>query len=249
MTQSLFNEPNEFEPFDPDKDYATELLGEGGKFYDADPEVAKKKIARAKAEADYTVKAREQELAALRKEYLTLREEYNAVPRLQELIDQALHTQQHASNENTHNVNDDTKPALSMDDIEGLLEKRDMRLKEQENFNTVQSKLVDRFGPNYVQHLKSQREQLGMTAEEADRMARTNPKAFERLFMPSQTMESFEAPPKSSIRNDNFSPRTQKRDWNYYENMRKSNDPSYWDPKTINQMHEDRKALGASFYG
>lgn len=250
MNTTLFNDPeNPITPFDPDKDYLTEYTAPGGKFHDEDQTVALKKLARAKAEADYTIKLREAEQAELRKDYLSLREEYNAVPKLQELVDKLANGQLHASNENTLNVNDDTKPAVKEDDIEAILERRDQRKREQENLNLVQNKLVDRYGPNYNAHLKVQREQLGMSAEEVDRMAKSNPNAFERLFLSTVAGESFEAPPRSSLRSDSFAPKTQTRDWNYYENLRKTKQAEYWDPKTINQMHADRKAMGAKFYG
>lgn len=250
MSTSLFTNP-ETPSFDPDKDYVAEYLAPGGKFYDEDPEVAKKKLARAKAEADYTIKLREAEQAELRKDYLSLREEYEAVPRLQSLIDQLTNQQQSLTSNELHpDVNEDkSKPAFDPDDIEAILERRDAKKREQENLNLVQNKLVERFGPNYNSHLKTYREELGMSAEEVDTMARTNPKAFERLFLSNpKAGESYEAPPRGSIRSDNFAPKTEKRTWKFYENMRTANPTVYWEPKTINQMHEDRKALGPDFY-
>lgn len=245
---TLFNDQNnEIEPFDPDKDWAAEYLSEGGKFYDPDPEVAKKKIARAKAEADYTVKMREREQAELRKDYLSLREEYTAAQSLKEYIDQ-LTTQAHTSNENNQTVNDVERPALNLNELESILEQRETKKREDENLRKVQSKLVDRYGPNFTQHLKAQREELGMSAEEVDRMAKSNPTAFEKLFLSTTQHEEYSPPPKSSSRSDSFAPRTQKKNWAFYEDLRKTKPSVYWEPKTINQMHEDRKALGADFY-
>jgi hypothetical protein len=250
MNTTLFTDDNQeiIPTFDPEKDYVAEYLTEGGKFYDPDPEIAKKKLARAKAEADHTIKLRELEQAQLRKDYLSLREEYDAVPKLQELVAQ-LASGQLTSNNHTPVNEDPSKPAINLDDIESLIEKREAQKREQANLEVVQNKLVDRYGPNYNTHLKHQREQLGMSAAEVDHMAKTNPKAFERLFLSTPAGETFQAPPASSQRTDTFAPKTQQKDWQYYESMRKTNPTLYWDPKTINQMHTDRKAMGTKFYG
>lgn len=230
--------------FDDSKDYFEELVGDGKKFKDAQA------LAKGKAESDAFIESLKREQAQLRDEYMRLREEYNAVPRLQELVDQLSNTQLPPSDNNP--PNDGIPPAIKPEDIEELVSKKISESKtkdiEESNFRSVQTKLRERFGDNYPNILKSQREELGLTEDFVNDLARRHPAVFFKTFgLDSQNNKDlFQAPPPSSNRTP-FAPSNKKRDWNYYEEMRVKQPTTYWDPKTQVQLHKDYAEQGDAF--
>lgn len=240
---------------DPAKDYLSELTGPGGKFdrtkYESEADMYKA-IARGKAEADMYVdhlKARQDEL---RQDWSKMREEYNAGPKLKELIDRlAAKEQPQSNNEDTH-VND--KP-VSFDptQIESLVEAKlsqaEQKRKEEANYRLVESKLKESFGDNYQQTLKQQVDQLGLDKDFINDLARKHPQVlFKTLGLDEQgKRESFQTPPQTSQRRDPFAPNSPKRTNAYYQKMRKEDPARYRDPKTQDQMFKDALALGDEF--
>lgn len=245
LTNDVITQP----AFDPDKNYLEELVGEGKKF--KTPEA----LAKGKAEADLMITLANRKYDDLASNYARLQEEYNAGPKLKELLDQIkTQTQQQSDHDNTLNVNATEKPVIDSTQIESLisstLEKRETARKESENFNFVRSKLEEKYGENYNTILNSQRSDLGLSAEELDTLARRNPKLFMRSFgleAPANKQESFNAPPRSDTRSDNFAPSAQKRTYAYYKKLK--NPDGYFDPKTTTQMFNDIKEMGEeAFY-
>lgn len=242
MTENLFTQ-TKTPLIDETKNYLEEYVGEGKKFKDA------AELAKAKATSDAFIKQLEEEQAALRQEYFALREEYNARPALQELIDQLKNTQ-HTSSDN-QNANDDQPPALKPEDIENLVAKKlqeaELTKKQEENYKTVQAKLKERYGESYVTHLQTQISTLGLSEDFVNDLAKNHPQVFIKTFgLDAQPKESFQTPPRGSITTQTSTPNV-KRDWNYYENMRKTDYQKYWDPKTQLQMIADKATLGDSF--
>lgn len=239
---NLFDQ-NTTPSFDDNKDYLEELVGEGKKFKDAQA------LAKGKAESDAFIESLKREQAQLRDEYLRLREEYNAVPRLQELVDQLSNTQLPPSDNNP--PNDGIPPAIKPEDIENLVSQKinesKVREKEESNYREVQAKLRERFGDNYPIALKSQIESLGLTEDFVNDLARRHPAVFYKTFgLENQNNKDlFQAPPPSTARV--FSPSNRKRDWTYYEELRTKQPTVYWDPKTQVQLHKDYAEQGDAF--
>jgi hypothetical protein len=239
----LLPNDDQVDTIDPNKEYLPELVGEGKKY--KDPEA----LAKSRLYADEHIRNLEAEKAELLEDHLKLREEYNKALNLQELLDrlEAKQSTVDYTNQNTEN----NREPLKMDELENFLETklnaRDAKRREEENAQIVQRKLEEHFGSDFNRHLKSQAESLGMTAEEVNKMARTNPKAFERLFLATPTTDLFQAPPASTQRSTTFAPSTTKRDWKYYEKMKVDQPDVYWQPKTQQQMVADAKALGDAF--
>lgn len=245
---TLFDQNKTNFQIDPSKEYLGELVGEGKKFKDAEA------LAKGKLESDGFIDRLQRENAEMRADFMRLKEEHDAVPRLQELIDR-LSKQPDANSELTPDANaKDQKPAIELKDIESLFENKYQeqrsRERQDDNYRTVQSKLRERYGENYQTHLKTTMDSLGLSESFVENMARENPRAFEQIFMPARSNEGFEAPPPSNRRSDPFAPSVKQRDWKFYEAMRK--DPKrvteYWSPKVQNQMHSDAEALGDAFY-
>jgi hypothetical protein len=151
------------------------------------------------------------------------------------------------------NVRQDTTPVIDQKQIESLvsskIQEHELTKKQQENFNIVRSKLTERFGSNYQSVLREQSESLGLTDNDVNDLARKSPRAFFKTMGldREETRESFQSPPRSSQRSDNFAPSTQKRTWSYYQKMRKENPEAYTSPKIQAQMHRDYVDQGRDF--
>jgi hypothetical protein len=231
------NQPQTSE-LDPEKSYLEELVGEGKKYKDLEA------LARSRIFADEHIQNLETEQQTLRNDYIQLREEYNKALNLQEVLDRL---QNFPGDQPPQIPTDDDRKPLTMDQIESLLEQRDVKKRENENFREIQNKLKETYGSGYSQELRTLADSMGMSADEVDAMARKNPKAFERLFISPSKQDTFEGPPSSTRRSGTFAPQVTKRDWKYYENMRKTNKALYDSPKTQMQIIEDMKTLGADF--
>lgn len=250
MSESLITDQKVTEPqIDESKDYFSELVGEGKKFKD------EKALAKGKAYADAMIEFQNKQMDELRADYRKLREEHMAGTSLQELIDQLKSSQQPGSHDSTPNVNtEDKRPVFDTNELKSLVSEtyREISTKEKQdkNFNEVRSKLIERYGDNHTAILKKHIDDLGMTVQEADQMARNNPKLFERTFgldRQPQT-DSFDSPPRGGARpTDPFAPNTPKRDYEYYKALRKKDPDLYWSPKTQMQMHEDAQRQGEAF--
>lgn len=256
MTQDLLNvNQDDTVQIDENKDYYKELTGEGGKFYDPDPEKAKQKIGRGKYESDQFIKTLTRQQDELRADYIKLKEESVARDKLEELIGQLEARQQNVSHESTLKVNEPiTSPLLDPKQIESLIDSRitekDLAKKQSDNFKIVEDRLKERYGKNYQSVLKEQTESLGLSGEDVNALARKSPVAFFTTFGldQQQSNNSFQTPPKSSQRNDSFSPKAQKRLWSYYQTLKKEKPTVYWDPKTTVQMHKDAEEYGDAFF-
>lgn len=241
---------------DENKDYFEELTAPGAKFdlskYENDPLKAARAIAKGKWHADATLDHRNKSFDELRTDFTKLREEYNAGPSLRELVDQ-MKANKESQNDNTQNVNDDKSDTLDLTKIEQMVQTQlsaaKQRDREEANFNAVQAKLLEAFGPNYVQNLKQQVSQLGLTTDFVNDLARKHPQVLYKtlgLDGPRQG-ELFQAPPQNTSRSDPFAPAINKRTWTFYEKMRKAEPAKYFDPKTQDQMFKDATLLGDAF--
>ncbi len=231
---------------DQNKNYLEELVGDGKKF--KSPE----ELAKGKATADHYIKTLETKLDELRNDYLAEKANSTATAKLQELIDQ-YEKKQLASND-TPLVNEvKNQPQFDPSMLDELVTKKiqetDRFKTEQSNYNTVQNKLKEQFGSNYGTVVKEQADTLGLTGDEVEAWARKSPEAFFRIMGLNQPkQETFQAPPRSAQRNDNFAPQgAQKRTWSYYQNMKKTNPALYHDPKINVQMEKDALELGSAF--
>lgn len=231
---------------DQNKNYLDELVGEDKKFKTVED------LARGKAEADMYIDHFKGLHDNLREDYKRLKSEYDAGPSLKELIDQ-FKSSKESNNDNTQIVNEDKSVTLDSAKIEELIRNQIQQTKqtdtEEQNYNLVQAKLIEMYGPNYANTLKQQISQLGLTADFVNDLARKHPNVlFKTLGLDGQRQtETFQAPPKSTNQIDHFGSNTPKRTWSYYEKIRKTEPTRYFDPKTQDQMFKDAVALGDSF--
>jgi hypothetical protein len=232
---------------DPAKNYVEELVGEGKKFKTVED------LARGKATSDDYIKTLETTLDEMRKDFLREREDNIAKTKLQELIDQMEMRQTNSSNAETQAKELEQQKPFDMREIDSLvsnkLEQMKLSEKQEANFNTVRDKLKERYGDSYGSVIKQQIADLDISEEQLNQMARSNPKVLFRtlgLDQPAQR-ESFNAPPRSDVRSDTFSPNVQKRTWSYWQKMREEKPDLYFDPKSTVQRMKDYEELGPAF--
>ena len=211
---------------------------------------APEELIEAKVNSDLFIKTIERQKDELRSDYIRAQEELQTRQNLQDLIDRLNEkTTQQAQTP----IKPEEKPIVpDLKDIEKLFEskfeQRRLADKEASNFNEVQVKLRERFGNNANNVLQEQASTLGLSKEDVNSLAKKSPEAFFRIMGLNQAQgQDSLAPPRTSIRNDNFGPKIVKRTWSYYQDMKAKNPKQYWDPKTQVQMHKDAEALGAGF--
>lgn len=238
-----------------DIDYLSELTGPGKKFdrtkYQSDSDLMKA-LAKGKYESDRYIPLLERRQDEFRDDILRYREESNTRAKLEEVIDKL--TRQNLTSSNNTQVNEDTKPAtVDPDHIKNIVRSEYQEIESQRRQDTnnqmVRDKLIERYGSDYRNVLRQQISELDITDAEFNLMAKTQPKLLIKtlgLDAPAQR-ENFQSPPRSSQRNDNFAPKTAKRTWQYYEDLRKKDPVAYLSPKTTVQMMKDYEELGSDF--
>lgn len=251
MTPNLLEQTDEDQPqVDESKNYLEELVGPGKKFATVE------EMAKGKHISDEVIKIKDKRFDALLEDYKKTRDENIAGPKLQDLVDKYDELkQQLTSKQNTPPLNEDKPAAYDPQQVESLIDSRmtlrETTRKETDNYNLIQDKLIENLGNNYKSFVKDQANKLGLTDDEVNSMARRNPNLFIKTFdlnVPKKN-DNFQTPPRSNTRSDNFAPKgAEKRDWNYYEGLRKKDPMVYFDKKIAVQMEKDAQVLGEAFY-
>lgn len=213
---------------------------------------SREELENAKAESDLFIASQNARFDDLRKDYLELKEQQQTGAQLKDLLDRLDNpNKQQDLNSDTQNVQNN-QPGIKVEDIDALVTKRlndhQISLKKQDNFDAMQAKLKQSYGEDYASTYKSQLDTLGLTREFADELAKSHPTVFIKTFGLDQAKQ--QAPsnlPRNQVRPSSFAPSTQKRDWNYYQEMKKTNPKMYLDPKIAVQMYEDAMAQGHDF--
>lgn len=221
------NTPQEDLPLvDENKDYYAELVGPNQKFK------TNQELAKSKVHADQTIDIYKRNMDQMRSDMDMLRKDNMTKAKLEELIDK-LAVQPRS--EHTPEA-PETKPAQP--DIESLVSSKiheyELTKKQTENFNLVKTKLQEQYGNNYPTILKQQIDQLGLTDEDANALARKSPAAFFKTLGidDKQQQNSMQSAPRSTQRNDNFAPRGEpKLTWSYFQNEIKKKPELKYDRK------------------
>jgi len=231
---------------DPNKNYFEELVGEGKKFKtEAD-------LARAKMHSDIYIKTLETKLDESNEMARRALDESKAQAKLQELIDRLENRSDSQNQQITPAQAADNKPSFNPDELDTIISTKltqvEKQRKETENWNQVQKKLKEEFGENSAHELKTRMDTLGLNSEDVNSLAKRSPTAFFNTFgLNKQQNDSFQSPIASSRRSDPFAPKTPKRTWMYYQELKKTNPSLYLDPKTNVQMQKDIVEYGDAF--
>ena len=210
-------------------------------------------LLKAKVDSDIYIKTLERQKDELRNDYIAQREELLAKAKFEDLVDRLQNPDRQVT---PPIVNDTEKPPMDLKEIEAMvlnkIKENKLTEKQNDNFTQVQNKLQERFGTTYHGVLKEQQNTLGLTDDDVNALAKKSPEAFFRIMGLNEQprTESFQTPPRSAQRADSFAPKGQtKRDWNYYQELKKAQPLIYLDPKISVQMHNDAVAQGEAFYG
>lgn len=208
-------------------------------------------VLKAKVEADLHISNLEREKAEQYSMYKKLYEESQTKASLQTLIDQMkLEKETQVA---LPQANEVKEPVMDMNKMKDFFNEEissyEKTKREVENFGKVQTKLKDKLGANYAGVLKDQYDQLGLSNEDMNVLAKKSPEAYFRMLGlgDNRPQEGYQTAPRSSMRNDSFAPKVEKRDYWYYQNLKKTNPMLYLDPKISAQMEKDAQALGAAF--
>lgn len=204
----------------------------------------------AKAEADIYIETLKARFDDLSKDYLGIKEQQKTGEQLQALLDRL--DKANMEQPPITPSEDQVQPGMKPEDIERLVDQRysahQLRLRQQENLSAMQAKLRETLGDNYQESYKQRLDTLGLTPEFADDLAKNHPTVFIKTFgLEQQAPQTSHQLPRNTQRPTSFAPSAQKRDWNYYQEMKKNNPRMYLDPKIAVQMHDDAVALGRDF--
>ncbi len=216
-----------------------EVKGEAFK----DPQV----LAKSKLESDNYIKQLESQLTDLRTE---LSKEDAAKKLLAELQSRRQDPNANSVPKQGETNPSDTKPVLSEDVIQRLVEetlsKREQANSAQQNAKMVQDQLTQKYGTEAKAHVEKKAQELGMSFERLSALAAESPSAFMTLIGEPKT--EFKAPVQGTINTaaGNYS-NPSERNWDYYQNLRRTNKTLYFNPKTQQQMMQDKMRLGDRF--
>jgi hypothetical protein len=245
MTESLFDQQEQTEPqVDPNEKYYEKLVGPAAKFKDNEA------LAKGKWYSDQMIEIQNKRMDQMREQILSKDAELKAAKRLEEILDQLDKKASTPIEEPKVDVRDN-RPAISPEDIDERVAKKIAEAKSadraQENFNTVMSKLKERYGTSYRDVLVNKTEELGLTADDINTLARKSPSAFFRTMGLDQMPQipPNQSPPRSTTQ---FAPQgTPKKTWTYYQKLYKDNPKLYYDPKITNEMVQAAAELGDAF--
>lgn len=200
-------------------------------------------LLKAKVDADLFIETLTKRQDDLSKDYLEMKKNVDAQASLQELVDKL--NQKTTSNSETPPAKEGTEPkGIDENTVRNLIAENKRLERQTNNANFVQTKLKERFGNSYQDVLRD----TGLSQKQINEIAADSPEAIFRLVgLNNDSKETFQAPPQSAQR-PSFAPKGQpKRDWNFYQEMKKTNPKIYLDPKIAVQMHNDAIELGEAF--
>lgn len=230
---------------DETRDYLTDLVGDGKKFKTTQD------LAKGKAHSDAYIEIQNRRMDQLRQDYLQLKADYDARAKLEELLDKLPVQQSQARHEQPPVEVENKAPAFDLNQLDDLVSKRLTQArsdeKAQDNYQQVVDRLKGQYADRWQNVLKERTDELGLTPDEVNAMARRSPKLFFRSMGLEQqpNTENFQTPPRSDQR---FTPKgAQKRTWSYYQELKNKDRKAYLDPKMQTQMARDAVELGEEF--
>jgi hypothetical protein len=229
---SLFNEPTQTPKL---ADYLEKYKDEDG-------------IAKAISEKDSFIKRLETEQAELRRELQT---RTPTVDRTQEILDRM-----EALAQKNADTGRQAEPlplersetnTLTTADIERVLEQREAKKRAEANVAAVKAKLVEKYGDNYGQALKTIADSNGLTAKDLDELAARSPQLIYNL-LPSGSKDTGFVPPGSSLSPTGFVPTADgHKPRSHYEKLKATDKVKYFSAEVQSQMYKDAMALKEAF--
>lgn len=221
----------------------TYLPGEGNRYKTVED------LAKGKYEADLHIKTLETRLDELRVDFIKEHEANTQRASIEELLAKMQTTQQPVTPPVTPMP---TEPNTSPEQIKTLMSQairdHESARREDQNIESVQAKLVETYGTNYHTAYKDKLESIGLSAEDADQLARRNPKlVIEAMGLNKPKEPVFQSPMRSSVLGSQTTGNP-KKTMSYYKNLRKTNPKAYHDPRIAIEMDRMSQQLGRDFF-
>lgn len=240
---SLFDQED-----DDNKDYLAELTGPGAKFdrtkYSSDMDMYKA-IAKGKVFGDRAIEHKNNEFDELREDAMKWRNDSTAKAKFEEFFATHAKTSEDDNSGRTQtpaNVEPPLDPAKLDEMLEAKLTAREAKKKAEDNMAEVENRLLERYGDNARSILRDKMKTLGFSEEDLKFLAQKSPQAALNALGIDQTPETFQSPPRSSLRSDNFSPQADLRDAVFYEKMRREQPKLYFSEKMSVQRMKDMES-------
>lgn len=228
-----------------EESYLKKLVEERGEKW-SDPEV----IAKGKYEADKYITDLERQLKEMREDLSK-----------QDYAKTLLDTLQGKAGESTSPKPEEVKEGGTVEqntteetsDLESLVEeairKREAQQTVTQNLKQVDETLEKAYGTEASKVVQEKSKELGMSLQRLQEIASESPSAFMRLIGDAQVSTPSPSAPKSSVNSqaETFS-KSGEKNWEYFQNLRRTNPKQYYSPKTQNEMFQNRERLGDRFY-
>lgn len=236
MTESLYN--NTETHSEEISSYQDLLVGEGKKFNDAEA------LARGKYESDRYIEQ-------LQRENKELRTDLNGRSNLEQLVSELQKTgtstltntdsssERHSgSNPALDAGNQVTKEAIA-EIVKSLVTESKTQDARESNINRCVTELKKVYGDSYVNKLEETSRKLNLSKKYLDDLASTSPEALLQLVGAPAPKVDVTAP-RSSVTSSlsTASSKGGKKDWAYYQNLRKTNSREYFSVGVQNEIHQ-----------
>lgn len=244
MTDGIFEDPTEVKPvhtIDPNKDYVTELVGEGKKYADVSL------LAKSRLEAD-------NHIARIEAENKGIRAELEKRLTMEELLTKInSQTKAPVDGEGNTSTNVEGKPetaataGVTPEELAKLVDARiAAKVNEsvaQTNLTFAKTKLKESFGDDYTKVLDEKVKELGVSREYLNRLAQEQPNVLLKLVdakpqaapsntgSPSRSIDASKMSMGSQTNNDGF------RGQKFYTDLLKKDPAAFWSSRTQLEMH------------
>lgn len=148
--------------------------------------------------------------------------------------------------DNTNQVTSDEEKLKSL--IEETLTHREKQNTAEQNLSEADRKLTELYGTEAKAVVEKRAKELGMDMERLRSLASESPTAFFQLVGEQPKREVNPVTQGSVNTNAGAFSQSSKRNFQYYQEMRRKDSRTYYTPKVQNQMLKDRLELGDSFY-
>lgn len=242
------NNSNEGPELDVTNITAETLVGEGQKYSSVD------ELAKAYANADAYIARVKAERAQEQAELKVLRDIAQARSNSAEPVENNSHINQTPRHENPpvdegRQKNDETDLAAL---VRAEIEKTTEASRFSGNVDTVAKRLTEQFGTAYKanEFIKTKAAELGVTVDWLMDIAGRSPQALFRTvgLDSTQSRASPNAGTDANVNTAAFGNSAAKRNFRYYEDIRKTDPKSYHSQAIQRQMFKDRQDLGSAFY-
>jgi hypothetical protein len=241
----LFNDSDDTSDIDPNKDYFSDLVGEGKKYKDSQA------AGRAIVEKDAFIER-------LKAEAHGLRQELNTRLKLEEVIDRISSASKSPSSEQHPPREPDkeqTASQLTPEEVQALVTKTltdtEKATQRERNLTMVEAKLQEAFGPTFRRTVKAQAAKLQVGETFLQNLAAEQPAAFLKLMeVEGREHSSVTPPPATSVNSAalGFKPNSGIKRKSYFDSIKKQDPRRYWSVAVQNELHAEALKQGQSFF-